>query len=194
MTQKIKSGLYFGLGMTFFYLIKSFIPWITGEEISTREILESVVGAIIAGLISGLIFGWLSDKYIVGNPFSKPPYFSPDKGEEVIFKTPANHYMGVECVGGTLYLTDKRLVFKSHNVNIQNHELSIQLAQLRAVKRFKMHGFINNGLLVEVVSNIEEKFVVEKPNQWPELIERTKNGLQNGVWRQSGGRDAGHGQ
>jgi hypothetical protein len=186
MTQKVKSGLYFGLGMTFFYLVKSFIPWITGEEISTREILESVIGAIIAGLVSGLIFGWLSDKYIVGNPFSKSPNFSPESGEDVIFKTPANHFKGGEYVGGTLYLTDKRLVFKSNKVNFQNDELSIQLAQLRAVKRFKMHGFINNGLLVEIVNNNDEKFAVEKPNQWPEVIERTMNGLQQGVWRQSG--------
>ena len=177
MTQKVKSGLYFGLGMTFFYLVKSIIPWITGEEISTRDIVESVIGAIIAGLVSGLLYGWLSDKFLVGSIFTKPTHFSPDIGEAVVFKTPANYYKGVECVGGTLYLTDKRLVFKSHNLNIQNHEKSILLSELRAVKRFKMHGFINNGLLVEVNSGIAEKFVVEKPNEWPEFIERTKNGF-----------------
>lgn len=177
MTQKVKSGLYFGLGMTFFYLIKSIITWIPEEEVSTREFVETVVGAIIAGLVSGLIYGWLSDKFLVGSIFTKPTQFIPDIGEVVIFKTPANHFKGVECVGGTLYLTDKRLVFKSHNLNIQNHEQSIQLSELRAVKRFKMHGFINNGLLVEAGSGITEKFVVEKPNQWPELIERTKNGF-----------------
>jgi GRAM domain len=181
MTNKVKSGLIFGFGMAFIYLSKPIIAWITGEEETTREIVESVIAAIIAGLVSGTVYGWLSDKYVIGSIFTKPANFSPDTGEVIIFKTFANHFIGAECFGGTLYLTDKRLVFKPNNPNNKNSELSIPLADLTAVERYKMHGFMNCGLKVRAGNSLTEKFVVEKPGQWPEFIENARHGSLPGT-------------
>lgn len=178
MTQKVKSGLFFGLAMTFIYIVKSIIPWIRGDDFSTKEILEAIIGAVIMGLISGLIYGWLSGGNMVGKPFSKPRDFIPDKEEDVIFKTPANHYDGVNCISGIFYLTNKRIVFKSNNIGIPTSELSIKIAHVEAVKSFKMYGIINNGILIKVEDRPEEKFVVKNPNKLLELIEMAKNDLR----------------
>ncbi|HEU0112109.1 MAG TPA: hypothetical protein VFQ73_14640 [Flavisolibacter sp.] len=178
MSNKIKPGLYFGLAMTFFFLFKTIIAWVTGEEQSTSEIAKSVMAAIVAGIVSGLLFGWLTGKFLISSIFTKSTQFQLDEGEVAIFQTPANHFKGMEGVGGSLCLTDRRLLFKSHDLNIQNHQLSIPLFQVQLVDRYKTLGLMNNGLAVHLKGNITERFVVDKANHWVEHMERTKNGLQ----------------
>jgi len=178
MSNKVKSGLYFGIGMTFFFLFRTIIAWVTGEEESTGEIAKSIVAAVIAGLVSGLLFGWLTDKFLVSSIFTKPMNFKLNNGETVIYQTPANHFKSVEAVGGSLCLTDIRIIFKSHKLNIQNHELSILLTDVNLVDRYKTLGMINNGLAVHLHNGVTEKFVVDKANQWITHFDRTKNGLQ----------------
>ena len=180
MSNKVKSGLFFGLGMTFIFLFQTIITWVTGEEESTREIVKSVIAAMIAGLVSGLLFGWLTERFFVSSIFTKSMDFKFDSGETTIFQAPANHFRGAEGVGGSLCLTDKRLLFKSHNLNIQNHELSIPLSEINHVERYKTLGLINNGLAVHLNGDLKEKFVVDKASQWIENFERKKNGLQQG--------------
>ena len=178
MSNKIKSGLYFGVGITFFFLLIESIAWITGEA-SSKEIIISIVSSVIAGLCSGFVAGWLTDKFLTNSIFTKPPKFNLDGDEAIHFQTPANHFKGVEAVGGFLCLTDKRLLFKSHNLNIQNHELSISLSNLSTVVRYKTLKLMNNGLAVSLTNHKTEKFVVDKAKQWIEIIDRTKNDLQH---------------
>lgn len=97
--------------------------------------------------------------------------------ETILFDTGANHFKGAEGVGGKLYLTTKRLVFKSHKFNIQNHELSISLSDIDKVDRYKTLGLVNNGLSVKTVDNKTEKFVVQKIDEWLNQLTE-KNGLQ----------------
>ncbi len=72
----------------------------------------------------------------------------------------------MEGVGGRLYLTNKRLVFKSHKLNIQNHQLSINLIDVIGFNKYKTLGIINNGLSIQTAQNTTEKFVVEQADEW----------------------------
>ena len=65
-----------------------------------------------------------------------------------------------------MYLTNKRLVFKSHKLNVQNHELSLQLSDIAKVEAYKTMGLINNGLVVTTRHNTTEKFVVDQRSEW----------------------------
>lgn len=77
----------------------------------------------------------------------------------------ANHYMGNEGVGGKLFLTNRRLRFKSHSINIQVHELSIPLS--RIVKIEKVKGFLSfNQIGVFLKDGSVEKFVVYNRDAW----------------------------
>lgn len=100
------------------------------------------------------------------------------KSETIVFETGANHFKGVEAVVGKLYLTNKRLVFKSHKLNIQNHELSIHLSDVKNADRYKALGISNNGLVVTTINHTIEKFVVQQPGEWMEHLAE-KNGSQN---------------
>lgn len=108
-----------------------------------------------------------------------------DPDENIMFETPANHFKGIEGVGGRLYLTNRRLIFKSHKLNIQNHQLSIDLSDIKHVDRYKTLGLVNNGLVITIITDKTEKFVVEKVEEWVKLLTE-KNGLQQGVWQNAG--------
>ncbi len=116
--------------------------------------------------MGGLVFGWLIGKFVNSKLLTKGTEIVLEPSENILFETGANHSKGLEAVGGKLYLTNKRLVFKSHKFNIQGHELSIPLSDISKVERTKTWGLINNSLSITTTGNKIEKFVVEQPGEW----------------------------
>ncbi|WP_198147328.1 GRAM domain-containing protein [Gilvimarinus polysaccharolyticus] len=47
----------------------------------------------------------------------------------------ANLQKNIETVGGELHLTNQRLIFKSHKINIQTGITEIQLSDIKSVKK-----------------------------------------------------------
>jgi hypothetical protein len=90
----------------------------------------------------------------------------------VIYSGGANHFMNGESVGGKLFLTPETLRFKSHKFNIQNHEWSIGIHQIREVRYHDMLGIIRNMLEVVTENGATEKFVVNNRKVWKAEIER----------------------
>ncbi len=103
-----------------------------------------------------------------------------EEGENILFETGANHFKNVEATGGKLYLTNKRLVFISHKLNVQNQELSIPVSEIVDTEKYKKFGIIDNGLVIPTTDYIE-KFVVQKGNEWIKKIGLAKEGLPQAV-------------
>lgn len=84
--------------------------------------------------------------------------------EKPLLESSANHLKGREAVGGKLFLTDKRLVFKSHKFNLQNHEQQFPLNEIQGIAQSHRYG----GRAVELTckNNKIERFVVEAPSRW----------------------------
>jgi len=173
--NKFSAGLSFGIGMTVFFILRNLL---TNDNQTSNEIIKSVVSGIIAGFISGLLFGWLTGLFSKSKFAKESTKIDLDLDEEIVFQTPANHFKGVEGVGGKLYLTSKRLIFKSHSLNIQNHQLSISLTDINNADRYKTLGVVNNGLAIITIQNKTEKFVVEQVDEWLKQLAGRKNGLQ----------------
>jgi hypothetical protein len=91
-------------------------------------------------------------------------------GEIPLHSGPANHWRGVESVGGWLYLTNQRLLFTPHSVGIQTHQSSIDLFQIASVEAGASLWIIPNQLVVVTKSGKREKFVVQGREQWVEMI------------------------
>jgi hypothetical protein len=56
------------------------------------------------------------------------------EGEAAVRDGAANHQRGLETVGGRLFLTDRRLVFESHGLNLQNAPTVIDLADVSGIE------------------------------------------------------------
>jgi hypothetical protein len=92
------------------------------------------------------------------------------EGEVIIKEGPANHFKGAEAVGGKLYLTNQRLFFKSHTVNVHVHEESYRLEDITSVRLRNTLGIVPNGMAVLLKDGREEKFVVYGRKDWMEKI------------------------
>lgn len=88
---------------------------------------------------------------------------------------PANLQRGVETVGGRLYLTNQRLIFKPHKLNIQSKVAEIEIGEVQSVQhcRTKLFGFIPtfaNSLIVGTMDGTKLRFVVKNRDIWRTLI------------------------
>lgn len=62
MSNKQKTALLFGLGMTIVFCIMSFISVLEGEDETTFEIIKSFGAALAGGLATGILAYFFSDK------------------------------------------------------------------------------------------------------------------------------------
>ena len=100
-----------------------------------------------------------------------PPPINNPANDIVIYSGMANHFLNAESVGGNLFLYSDRLYFKSHAVNIQVHDLTIELNQIKNVSYYNTLGLIPNGLAVNLHNGKTEKFVLYKRAVWQKEIE-----------------------
>lgn len=121
---------------------------------------------ITAGIILGIVFGFLISAFVFFQSKKFKKNSSKIVGDKnIILEGVANHFKGMESVGGWLCLTKDEIVFKSHKLNIQNHQTVISLQQITEVKTSLTLGFVPNGLQI-ITHNAMEKFVVNKRREW----------------------------
>lgn len=134
--------------------------------------LNILVSNLIGGLVAGLLVAWTM-QYASKRLFKKITIETADN-ENIIKEGGANHFKGKEGVGGKLVLTDKRLIFKSHKFNIQNHQDNFDLEQIEKLQATKTLKFLENGLTLELANNDRHKFIVDEPTDWIEKIVNQK--------------------
>jgi hypothetical protein len=126
-----------------------------------------------SGLAVGVLFGLTLASFVTWQSARFSRQAAALDGERIRHQGPANHFRGWEGVGGWLYLTDGRLLFRSHGFNVQRHELSMPLAEVADVQACSTAWVIPNGLRV-VTANGDERFVVEGRRDWVEQIRLAK--------------------
>ena len=132
---------------------------------------------VVMGTVSGLFFGVLMGAFAgyQRKKFQVETHSFP--GEDLVKQGGANHFRNLEGVGGWMYLTDQRLLFRYHSMNIQRHELSIPLREISEAKPRMTYGFIPNGLEIKTFDGRLEKFVVEDRKDWAKKILEAKERL-----------------
>ena len=94
--------------------------------------------------------------------------------EGVIKQGSANHWQGWEAVGGRLFLTGQRLIFRSHTFNVQRHETSIELEEVAFVKSRNNFLLVPNGMSIFLRNGQEERFVIWGRRDWITKIRQAK--------------------
>ena len=91
--------------------------------------------------------------------------------EEVLFKGAANLMKGIEGVGGNIEITNQRILFESHSINIQRGATSILFEHISHYKLANSLGFIPNKLIIVTNRGIEYKFVVSKRREITKILD-----------------------
>lgn len=87
-------------------------------------------------------------------------------GEVALRHGPANHKRGFEMAGGKLTLTNERLRFRPHALNLQTGEASFPLTSIRAVDPAATLGIVPNSIELTLADGRKERFVVSARTQW----------------------------
>ncbi len=168
------TGITFGAVTSVVFILQGLL---TSDNRDTKHIVIIIASGLLGGVLAGFLFGWIMGRFAKSKLFTKGTEIETDPGENILFETGANHFRGIEAVGGKLYVTNKRLVFRSHKFNIPNHHLTIGLADIEEIERYKTLGLVNNGLSIQCANGSTEKFVVQQPEEWFNIL-TNKNGSQ----------------
>lgn len=172
--SRTKEGLKFGILITTIIIASGLTTHLFNHDSLTfKNILGTIISALIGGCVGGLLNYWLLGRFNNSEPLMRNLKIDLEKDETILFQTVANHFKGIEAVGGKLHLTNQRLVFASHKFNFQNHQLSIGLPQILKVNKCKTLGIANTGLSVLTADNTIEKFVVQQPDEWINQLQQT---------------------
>lgn len=125
---------------------------------------------LVLGLFGGVIF--VRGMRLLRKSVGKGLIIKPNAGEQTLKSGPANHFLGRESVGGQMLMTTGRLVFKSHNFNVQNHQISYDLDQIKRIKLTRVLGFLDNGFIIDLTDGHRHKFVVDDPKEWVGLLQK----------------------
>jgi len=93
-----------------------------------------------------------------------------EENESLLYEGPASHGTGGTKIGGRLYLTNQRLIFKSNIFNLKASEWHVFLQDVLDVTPTNALGFVPNELSVKTKSSLD-KFIVFERNKWLKLIQ-----------------------
>ncbi|OIQ30951.1 MAG: hypothetical protein BM564_01705 [Bacteroidetes bacterium MedPE-SWsnd-G2] len=72
----------------------------------------------------------------------------------------------MEGVGGKLFLTNKKLIFKSHKINIQRGQTDIKYQDIAQIIERKTAKLIDNSIRIITTDLTEFAFVVNERELW----------------------------
>ncbi len=164
-----KTRILFGACIAIFY---GFVLYFLGPAIFGDSKLFNFKSVVFQGVGMGLFFT-IGFPYVSGrsaNHFASKLWkaVTPDllDGEQIKTEGPANLFKGIEAVGGKLFLTNQRLIFKTHNYNIQKGQTNFAYADIAVIKERKTANLIANGIRVKTKNGIAFDFIVNERSVW----------------------------
>lgn len=136
-------------------------------------IFKGVLFGLLMGIGIPFFFGKLTGKFSNKTGMSITPELELD--EKIEIEGFANLFRGFEAVGGKLFLTDKKMIFKSHKINIQNGQTDIQYQNVNQIIKRKTSRLINNGIRIVTNDNRKFDFVINDRDWWFEKISERIN-------------------
>ncbi|QMV44836.1 hypothetical protein FPL14_01515 [Cohnella cholangitidis] len=88
-------------------------------------------------------------------------------------KVAANLFRGIESVGGRLSITNERLVFEPHAINIQSNILELNVQDIVKVEKRNNLLVVPNGMKLTTGDGKEYKFVIWNRSKIIELLNQT---------------------
>ncbi|WP_084061622.1 GRAM domain-containing protein [Cellulophaga tyrosinoxydans] len=173
MNWKFRVIFALGTGVSYTLMLWLFDYFFDKNLYSTGSLIFQGVGF---GVLFGIGFPYINQK--LAEKFSNKigTKIKPNlKEEEVIeIEGPANLFRGIEGVGGKIFLTNKKLIFKSHKINIQKGQTDIEYSTIKEIVKRKTAKLFDNGIRIITNNEKEFDFVVNERDLWFEKINERK--------------------
>ena len=90
--------------------------------------------------------------------------------EEIEMEGPANLFRGMEGVGGKLFLTNQKVIFKAHALNIQTGQTDISFDSITDIQFRKTGHLLDNGLSILTTDQRKYDLVLADREIWREKL------------------------
>lgn len=158
----LTGGLFVGILCSMDY-------WIDGNFKSLNSYLFQ---GIFFGIFMGVGFPYIIEKF--GTNFTsklgKNIKIELAQNEYIEIEGPGNLFRGIEGVGGKLFLTNRKVIFKSHKINIRNGQTDIAYENITELIKRKTAKLIDNGIKIKTNDGKEFEFVVNEREKWIEKL------------------------
>jgi hypothetical protein len=131
-------------------------------------LFQGIFFAVFFGIGFPLILKKFGNKYTSKLGKNIKPELA--QNEEIEIEGPANLFLGIEGVGGKLFITNKKVVFKSHKINIQKGQTDIFYENIKEIIKRKTAKIIDNGIRIKTNDGNEFDFVVNEREKWIEKL------------------------
>jgi hypothetical protein len=134
--------------------------------------LQSIKSYLFQGISFGILMG-------IGLPYSLEKFgtkFTSQLGkniqpeltqvEQIETEGPAHIFRRIEGVGGKLFLTNRKVIFKFHKLEIQKGQTDINYANISELIKRKTAKLIENGIKIKTNDGEEFDFVVKEREKW----------------------------
>jgi hypothetical protein len=164
---KIVSGILTGL---LFVGISYLMSYLLDRDF--QSVNNYLFQGIIFGIFVGIGFPYaiekFGDKLISKLGKNINPELTQD--ERIEINGPASLFRGIEGVGGKLFLTNKKVIFISHKLNIQKGQTDIDYENITELIKRKTAKLIDNGIRIKTNDGNEFDFVVNERENWIEKL------------------------
>ncbi|MBD3630854.1 GRAM domain-containing protein [Cyclobacterium sp.] len=142
------------------------------DYLSADNKVDSLNSLLFKGLFFGITFSLVFPclfNALAGKVFAKmggnihPVLEATEKIEK---EAPATLFKGLEGVGGKLFLTNKRVIFKSHQLNIQRGQTDVDLSSISGIEKRMVNKWGNARMVVQTKDGMEYQLVVYEPELW----------------------------
>ncbi|WP_084565892.1 GRAM domain-containing protein [Belliella pelovolcani] len=159
----LKQRLVFAITSGVVYSFSLFlIDWMFGGDVKSTK--ELVFMGVFFGGVFGVGFPFLMER--LGAPMIEKlvDSITPalEMEEEIAYVQAANLFRGIEGVGGQVFLTNKRLIFKGHKFNIQSGQKNFPYEDILRCEPRKTGGLIDNGMRLHTKSGEQHDFVINE--------------------------------
>ncbi len=158
----------------FYTLMLWLFDYFSDENLySTGSLIFQGVGF---GMLFGIGFPYVSEKFAGKFSKNRGMKIEPELelNEEIEIEGPANLFRGIEGVGGKIFLTNKKLIFKSHKINVQKGQTNIEYSKIQEIVKRKTVKLIDNGIRITTDNGKKYDFVVNERDFWFEKINERK--------------------
>jgi hypothetical protein len=157
-----------------FSLLMWCINWVFGEAESLNYY---IFNAVFFGLFWGL--GYLYFMEYFAKRWNKKVAVNPKllEKEEIQVYGPANYANIWVAVGGKLFITDHRLIFKSHKYNFNRPQINIELDQIENITLKSPLNLFDSMMVIKVSDGKICKFNVNEREVWLEYLQAKRSDL-----------------
>ena len=159
---KFQSGFVLGL----FYSTILYLFAIYNDE--KPSVLLLIFEGQLFGLLWVFTFSFFMNKFTPLGINNIRPKLTENELIEV--EGPAGLFHGIENVGGKLFLTNNRIIWMSHKMNIQKGHAEIEYKNVKEIIKKKSFRIIANG--IRIITNDGKKFdfAVNERDLWLEKL------------------------